>query len=67
MAVKNAGEASEIVRDFLIRMSSSTLITPICAEKEENKWIVKFRVGFMAMTFEVDASTGEILRYCECG
>jgi hypothetical protein len=63
MEVKNAAEASQIVREFLSKMGWSVMTSPVSAEKIGNAWSVKFLVGFKTMKFEVDATTGEILRY----
>ena len=38
----------------------------MCREKKDDIWIVQFKVGFVPMEFEINALTGEILRYCEC-
>lgn len=63
MAINNAMEASEIVRQFLSQMGWSTLIKPLKAEKNNAHWVVEFQVGFKDMRFEIDAGTGEIVRY----
>jgi len=61
--INSAEEASEIVRKFLTKTESSIFISPRKAEKTDGIWIVVFRVGFKDMEFELDAETGEILRF----
>ena len=53
-------------KGFLREMSGQTFVTPVCAERRDNVWVVQIKVGFAPMQFEIDAETGEILRYCEC-
>jgi uncharacterized membrane protein YkoI len=61
--VKDAAQASEIVKNFLSQMGYSALLAPVRAEKKENVWFVEFIVAFKRMQFEINATTGEILRY----
>ena len=63
MAVESATEASNIVVQFLAKVGWSTFIAPRRAEKKDSVWIVEFTVGFREMQFQVDAETGQILRY----
>ncbi len=63
MVVKNAEEASEIVRSFLLKMGWSTFISPRKAERTDNVWVVEFAVGLQAMRFKVDAEAAQVLSY----
>lgn len=65
MKVKNAAEASQIVKDFVDGYTALGFV-PTCANKEGDKWLVEGRVGFTRMSFEIGANTGEILNFCEC-
>jgi hypothetical protein len=63
MEIRNAAQASEIVKDFVSQMGYPFLFAPVKAEKKGNTWFVEFVVGFKLMQFEIDATTGEISRY----
>lgn len=66
MKVKNAAEASEIVKEFVDKFTSLGFM-PTCANnKSGDKWVVEGIVAFRRMSFEIDADTGEILNFCEC-
>jgi hypothetical protein len=64
MEIRSAAQASEIVKHFASEMGyPPPLFTPVKAEKKGNIWFVESIVGFKLMQFEIDATTGEILRY----
>ncbi|MBI2918317.1 MAG: hypothetical protein HYY01_10020 [Chloroflexi bacterium] len=62
--IKNAEEASDVVKRFLAKMGETVFMLRR-AEKTDSIWIVEFGVGFRTIRFEVDANTGEILKYTQ--
>ncbi len=62
MTVRNAGEASEVVRRFLEQMGWSLFIFPRRAERTDDRWVVEMIVGMKVMQFEVD-DEGQIVSY----
>lgn len=64
MEVKDAAAATEIVRQFLERLGVISLfLAPIKAERTDGLWVVELIAGIKHMRFEINASTGQILRY----
>lgn len=63
MTVKNAEQASELVREFLQKMGASAYISPVSATRTGDHWVVVFIVGLKRMQFEVSRATGVVRRY----
>ena len=63
--IGNAQQASRIIRDFLQEMGWALFTSPISADRTADIWIIEVMVGFRRMKFEVNAGTGEIIRYGE--
>lgn len=63
MAIENAAQASEVVRGFLADMGQTLYVWPRKAERSDGTWVVEFGVGYLVMRFEINAETGEIIRY----
>jgi hypothetical protein len=63
--IGNAKQASRIIRDFLQEMGWALFTSPISANRTADIWIIEVMVGFRRMKFEVNAGTGEIIRYGE--
>lgn len=63
MAIENAVQASEVVRRFLADMGETLFVWPLRAERSNGIWTVEFGVGLRVMRFEINAETGEIIRY----
>ena len=63
MAVANAGQATEIVREFLEKMNPGLAFSPRMSTRTDDIWIVEVNWGFQPMYFDVKISTGEIMRY----
>jgi hypothetical protein len=62
--IVNAEDATRVVRDFLSELGWQ-FVTPVSAERKDSQWSVVIGVGFTRMEFEIDADTGQILRYRE--
>lgn len=62
MAIRSAGEASEVVRQFLERMGWSLFVFPRRAERADGRWVIEMIVGMKVMQFEVD-DEGLIISY----
>ena len=65
LKIGNAQQASRIIRDFLQEMGWALFTSPISANRTADIWIIEVMVGFRRMKFEVNAGTGEIIRYGE--
>lgn len=63
MAVANAGQATEIAREFLEKMNPGLAFSPRMSTRTDDIWIVEVNWGFQPMYFDVKISTGEIMRY----
>ncbi len=62
-SVLNAGQATEIVKNFLEKMNPGLPFSPRVARKAKAIWVVEANWGFQPMYFDVDGETGEILQY----
>lgn len=63
MAIANAGQATETVKEFLEKMNPGLAFSPRMSTKSGDIWIVEANWGFQPMFFDIKASTGEIVRY----
>ena len=61
--VRNAADASKIVKKFLKEMGWDAFSIPLMAQQIAQSWIVYFVVGTLRMKFEINAETGEIIKY----
>lgn len=64
VAMKNAAQATEVVKTFCEKMNPGYPFFPTGATLEKGMlWMVKVNWGFLPLVFEVQAATGEILQY----
>ncbi len=68
--VRTGEQATRIVADFLTNTSVFGLVSawarPVSARRRQHVWLVRMDVGALVervIEFEVDTSTGEVLRY----
>ena len=67
MIVETAADATEIVRNFVEKMSPGLGFVPRSAELVHSGmakfWRVEASVGFEIMVFEVEQASGKIMKY----
>ena len=61
--IRNAADASRVVKKFLKEMAWDVFTLPLAAHQVGQIWIVYIAIGTLRMKFEINAETGEIMKY----